>query len=108
MLDTERQGRVAKEAPQQLGVAIEAPPLAADVSADLVHRVGRNVREPAVLQVASEQLDGIELGSVGPEPDGGPPPWVAGEPSSDEGVVVRIAAIPHQEDGTVHVPGERG
>jgi hypothetical protein len=86
-------------------VSAQAPLLTADVSADFVNSIRRQVREPAVLEVAPQQLDGVEIGSVGREPDNGPP-GVSREPGADAGVLVRVAAIPHEDDGPAHVPSE--
>ena len=80
---------MAEETPQQLRTPAQPPPLAAHLMSDLVDGVRREVCEPPVLEVAPEQLHGVEFGRVGRKPDD-VPAMMRGEPGSHE-PVLRIA-----------------
>jgi hypothetical protein len=75
------------------------------VAVDLLDGVGSEVREAAVLEVAPEQLDGIEFWRVGREADDVKAP-MGGQPRPHEVVLVGAAAVPEQNDGPAHVPGK--
>ncbi len=86
-------------------MAAQAPSLAAHVPLDLLDVVGSEVGEPAVLEVAPEQLDGVEVGGIRREPDD-VPAWVCGQPGAHELVLVRIAPVPDEDDRAPHVTRE--
>jgi len=96
---------VAKEAPQQPRPATQASALAGHVLLDLVDGVWSEVREAAVLEVAPQQLHRVEVGRVGRKPDD-LPARMCGQPCAHELVFVRVAAIPHEDDGTPHLARE--
>jgi len=75
------------------------------MSANVVDGGRREVREPAIFEIAPKQLHRVEVGRVGREPDGRPA-RMPGEPRADEGVLVGVAAIPDQDDGPAHVTRE--
>src|SRR5215813_5770197 len=105
MLDTKRQGRVPKEAAQEILTAREAAALAGDMGANLLDGVGRQIGETAVLEVAPQQFDGVELRRVGREPDDVPPAMVV-QTGADEVMLVRAAAVPDQDDRAADVAGQ--
>ncbi len=83
----------------------EASSLAAHVALDLVRSVRCEVGEAAVLEIAPEELDGIEVRGIGRKPDD----TAAGmscQPPLHERVLVRTAAIPYEDERTAHVAGE--
>ena len=96
---------MAKEAPQQPWTAAQAPALAAHVPLDLVDGVRSEVRESAVLEIAPEQLHGVEVGRIGRKPDD-LPARMPGQPRAHELVLVWVAAIPDEEHGPPHVARE--
>src|SRR5207253_772028 len=83
----------------------QASALAGHVLLDLVDGVWGEVREAAVLEVAPQQLHGVEVGRVGRKPDD-LPARMCGQPCAHELVLVRVAAIPHEDDGTPHLARE--
>ncbi len=60
---------MAEEAPQQLRRPGQASPLATHVGVDVLDGVRSEVGEAAVLEVAPEQLYGVEFWCVGRQPD---------------------------------------
>jgi len=96
---------VAEEAPQELRPTPEALPLLAHVAANLLNRVRREVREAAVFEVAPDELDGVEFGRVGRQPDD-VTARMSGEPGAHEVVRVRPSAIPEEDEGAADVAGE--
>src|SRR5262247_3864140 len=105
MSDTKRQRRVAKETPQQLRMACHASALAGDRGLDVLGRVGGEVGQAAVLEVAPEEFHGVEVGCVRWKPD-----EVAArmgrEPGPHECVLVGAPAVPEQDEGPAHLTGE--
>ena len=102
MLDMKRQARVSEEAPQQGRMSPQAPALAADVPADLLDAVRREIREAAVLQVTPEQFHRVEFGRVGRQP-GEVPATMSDQPGGDDPMLVGESAIPDEDDRTAHV-----
>jgi len=96
---------VSKETPQQFGMASQAPSLTAYADLDVLGGVRGEVREPAVLQVAPEEFDGIELGRVRRQPDG-VAAGVGRQPRANGGVSVSPPAIPEDDEGAAHVARE--
>jgi len=96
---------VADEASQQLRTSGQAPPLATHVATDVLNGVGSEVREAAVLEVAPEQLHGVEFGRVRRKPDD-VEARMRRQPCTHEVVPVGAAAVPEQDDGAAHVPRE--
>jgi len=96
---------VAKEAPQQLGMASHAAPLAADRSLDVVRGVGGEVRQAAVLEIAPEELHRVEVRRVRRKPD-----EVAArmsvKPGPHELVLVGAPTIPEQDEWSADLTGE--
>lgn len=88
---------MAKETPQQFGVSGQAASFPVDVGLDLAHGVRGEVREAAVLEIAPEQLDGIEIGRVGRKPHD-VAARMRGQPGSYERVSVRTSAVPHHDE----------
>src|SRR5262244_863964 len=105
MSDTKRQRRVAKETPQQLRMACHASALAGDRSLDGVGRVGGEVGQAAVLEVAPEEFHGVEVWGVRRKPDD-----VAARMSREPGphafVLVGAPAVPEQDERPAHMTGE--
>ena len=84
MSDTKRQGRVTKEAPQQLGMASHAATLVADRRLDIFRGIGGEVRQAAVLQVAPEELHRGPARTAEPRRCGSADElWSAHDPSSN-------------------------
>ena len=75
------------------------------MASDLVDGVWSEVRETTVLEVAPEQLHGVEFGGVGRKPDD-VPARMRGQPRAHELVLVRVAAVPDQDDGPAYVTRE--
>jgi hypothetical protein len=105
MLDMKRQVRVSEEAPQQGWMSPQAPTLAADMPADLLDAVRREIREAPVLEVAPEQLDGVQFGRVGGQPDD-VPATMATQPRGDDAVRMGAPAIPEEDDRPTNVTGQ--
>lgn len=100
-----RQGRVAKEAPQQLRVSSQASALAGHRGLDVVRGVRSEVRQAAVLEIAPEEFHRVEVWRVRREPDD-LAAWMSGEPSAHARVLVGAPAIPEQDEGPTYVTGE--
>lgn len=86
-------------------MASQAPSLTAHAGLDVIGGVRGEVGEPAVLQVAPEEFDGIELGCVRRQPDD----VAAGmgrQPRADGGVSMSLPAIPEDDEGAAHVARE--
>src|SRR5215813_4418548 len=105
ILDTKRQGRMTKEAPQQLGMASHTTTLAADRRLDVFRGVGGEVRQAAVLQVAPEELHRVEVRRVRRKPDD-VAPRMSGEPGPHEVVLVGAPAIPEPDERPADLTGE--
>src|SRR5215510_7947057 len=105
MLDTKRQLAVTKEAPQDRGMPRDASALTPNMSADVVDGIGRQVREPTVLEIAPQQLHRVELGRVGRQAHD-MPGAMSGQPSGDEAMPVGEPAIPDEDDRTRDVTGQ--
>src|SRR5215471_1763058 len=105
ILDTKRQGRMTKEAPQQLGMASHTATLAADRRLDVFRGVGGEVRQAAVLQVAPEELHRFEVRRVRRKPDD-VAPRMSGEPGPHELVLVGAPTIPEQDEWSTDLTGE--
>jgi len=86
-------------------MAGEAPSLPAHAGLDLVGGVRGEVRESAVLEIAPEELHGIEIRGVRRKPDH-VAARMSGEPIPHHLVLVRTPTIPHQDEGTGHVARE--
>src|SRR5215813_9487576 len=105
MSDMKRQGRVAEETPEQFRMSGHSTSFPTHPGLDLGGRVGSEVGETAVLQVALEEFHGVELGRVGRQPDR-VTAAMSLEPGADEPMFVRAPAIPEQDEGAAHVPAE--
>jgi hypothetical protein len=83
----------------------QPPALAAHVALDFVKCVRGEVREAAVLEVAPQKFDGIEVRGIGRKPDD-TTAGMSGQPGSDERVPMRAAPIPHEDERTAHMATE--
>ena len=100
-----RQRRVTKEAPQQLGVSSQSASFPADVGSDLVDSVRGQICEAPVLQVAPQELNGVEIGRVGRKPHD-VAARMSRQPFLHEVMLVRASAIPHDDQRAAHVTQE--
>jgi len=96
---------VAKETPQQLRMAGHAPALAGDRGLDVFGRVGGEVGQATVLEVAPEEFHGVEVWCVRRKPDDVAAP-MSREPGPHEFVLVGAPAVPEQDEGPAHMAGE--
>lgn len=86
-------------------MAGEAPSLAGHAALDLVGGIRGEVRESAVLEVAPEELHGIEIRCVRRKPDDAAARMMI-QPVPHERVFMRAAAIPQKDEGAADVAGE--
>src|SRR6266581_8304434 len=100
-----RQRRVTKEAPQHIRVSAQAPSLAADVGLYVVEGVRGEVREAAVLEVAPQQLHGVEVRRVRRKPDD-VAARMSDQPVPYERVLVGAPAVPDEDERTAHMARE--
>lgn len=100
-----RQRRVAKETPEDVGVAGQASSFTADIGLDIGQGVGSEVRKAAVLEVAPQKFHRVEVGGVGRKPDD-VAAWMSGQPIAHAFVLMGAPAIPQDDEGPAHMARE--
>jgi hypothetical protein len=100
-----RQRRVAKETPEDIGVAGQASSFTADIGLDIGQGVGSEVRQAAVLEVAPQKFHRVEVGGVGRKPDD-VAAWMSGQPLAHAFVLMGAPAIPQEDEGPAHMARE--
>ncbi len=79
---------------------------AAGAAYDGAEGVLADVGQRSALQPSPHPFDGIEIGGIGGKALDRQPSTVLRDPVANDGCVVRLDAVPQQDDATAHVAAE--